>query len=223
MAGEAMFASALSCDAGAGRQCRPLRLTSLPKEEGKSHLLSYSHFTTAGRPLQGVQNGNLDEQVQCAQSGNITSNKEVSVCSATALLCFPSPEDQDSISSLLADLGLASVPASTPAAAVELARSDRFACLLLDADRDPRWQFTVRTLCAEAPAAIVVVYSRLPDERLWIDALEAGAFDFLCKPLSSHELQSVLEHGLRSRSVSRETTSRPAPAGAASYAHARGA
>ena len=69
--------------------------------------------------------------------------------------------------------------------------------IILDIDGDAAWTATLRALKMRAPQVPVVVCSRLADPHLWVDVLEAGAFDLLCKPLVSQEVQTVLRSALQ--------------------------
>ena len=44
------------------------------------------------------------------------------------------------------------------------------------------------------PAAVVVA-SEARDERLWVDVLERGAYDFILKPFCAWELNLILKNG----------------------------
>ena len=69
----------------------------------------------------------------------------------------------------------------------------------MDLDLDPQWRSALNNLQQVAPGAVLLAYSHLPDERLWIDALEAGAFDFVCTPISKRDLEWILENALKAR------------------------
>jgi DNA-binding NtrC family response regulator len=49
-------------------------------------------------------------------------------------------------------------------------------------------------MTALLPRTALVVVSRLLDERLWIGALERGAYDMILKPFQADELRRVLEN-----------------------------
>ncbi|HYM13133.1 MAG TPA: hypothetical protein VEU62_20500 [Bryobacterales bacterium] len=78
-----------------------------------------------------------------------------------------------------------------PAAVLELAGNCCFLLILLDLDCDPQWPGTVQALQTVAPGTAVVVYSRLPDERRWIEALDVGATDYMAKPFRAADLHWV--------------------------------
>lgn len=110
-----------------------------------------------------------------------------------ALLCSPCSEDRAALAALFHSLGVTLVPAHNVTTASDLLRRRHFSLALLDLDCDPAWTETIERLLAVDPQLTVIVYSRLPDEHRWIDALEAGATDFISKPFSKPELDWVLE------------------------------
>lgn len=138
-----------------------------------------------------------------------------------ALLCSPSSEDCDKLCSALEELRVQVLQAFDPADVSDLSSQDCFVLIIVDLDSDSDWRSTVRSLQRTAPSAGVVVYSRLPDEHLWIDALETGAFDFICKPFDRRELHWILENALRMR-LDRQPATREVM-GAVAKAACRGA
>ncbi len=113
-----------------------------------------------------------------------------------ALLCSPCSEDRAALASLFQSLGVTLVPAHNVTTASDLLRTGHFSLALIDLDCDPAWTETIERLRSLDPELTVIVYSRLPDEHRWIDALEAGATDFISKPFSKPELGWVLETAL---------------------------
>jgi len=53
------------------------------------------------------------------------------------------------------------------------------------------------------PKTPVIVLSHCGCEEQWIEALQAGAFDFLVPPYTSYQILSVLEHAIASRRSAR--------------------
>ncbi len=115
-----------------------------------------------------------------------------------ALLCSASTDDYADLYAALEGIGVEVIRAADPAETRDLARLDCFALIVVDLDDDTQWPLTLRSLRQQAPGAALVAYSRLPDEHLWIDALEAGAFDFVGKPFHGRDLQWILENALKS-------------------------
>lgn len=112
----------------------------------------------------------------------------VPVAAPRVLLCSPCGEDECFVAGVLKDVGVEVVQADGPSAVLDLAGACCFHLVLLDLECDSQWPSTLQALRAVAPGAAVVVYSRLPDEGRWIDALEAGAADYLAKPLCARDL-----------------------------------
>lgn len=115
-----------------------------------------------------------------------------------ALLCSPSEDDKENLSSLLAGFKVQAVSADDATEALKLARDSRFILILLDLDRDSHWRTTIKTLQQCAPRAGVLAYSEIAGEHQWLDALDAGAFDFVCKPFRRRELHWIVESALKS-------------------------
>lgn len=118
-----------------------------------------------------------------------------------ALLCFASEDDRRDLASLLGSLDVAVVAAGDSVEALDLTRQRSFELILMDLDADPDWRCMLEAFRVHAPAACVLVYSRLPEERLWLDAMDAGAFDFLCKPFHGPEVSWVFENALKAHRV----------------------
>ncbi len=117
----------------------------------------------------------------------------------TALICSPSEDDARRLASVLHGLKVRCVAAATSADALDLAREHSFALILVDLDCDSQWKSTLQKLQTCSPAAGLLAYSKVAGQRVWLDALDAGAFDFLCKPFRRGELHWVIENTLKSR------------------------
>jgi DNA-binding NtrC family response regulator len=59
---------------------------------------------------------------------------------------------------------------------------------------DGNWADVLRMARKEHPSAEVVVVSRLPDTRLYMDVMERGGFDFMAPPFSKTEVAHVVEN-----------------------------
>ncbi len=77
--------------------------------------------------------------------------------------------------------------------------------LLCDADVTD-WQAVLRFFHQHGVAGLVVFLTRLADERLWLEMLDAGAFDVLPKPYRPQDLRWVIETALKR---AKEDTTRP--------------
>lgn len=58
---------------------------------------------------------------------------------------------------------------------------------------DGTWADVLRMARKEHPSAEVVVVSRLPDTKLYMDVMERGGFDFMTPPFSKTEVAHVVE------------------------------
>ena len=57
------------------------------------------------------------------------------------------------------------------------------------------WRDVLRMVAGLLRPAAVVVASEARDERLWVDVLERGAYDFILKPFCAWELNLILKNG----------------------------
>ena len=116
-----------------------------------------------------------------------------------ALLSCGSSEDYPDLCGVLEEMGVRVLAAPDSADVVEWALRESVVLVVVPLDRDVEWRTTIQALVERAPDAPVIAYSRLPDEHLWIDALEAGASDFLASPLYRRDLQLLLQRFIRGR------------------------
>ncbi len=70
--------------------------------------------------------------------------------------------------------------------------------VLCDADPRRDWKKSLRQFRQRWPSSRVVFLSRLSDERMWIDMLEAGAYDLLLKPFRRAEISWIVRGALLS-------------------------
>jgi PleD family two-component response regulator len=77
---------------------------------------------------------------------------------------------------------------------MELASNAACVLLVLDLEVDENWRAAVAFLRRRVPSIPIVGYSRLPEVDLWLDALEAGMNDFICKPFYTHEIAWILQN-----------------------------
>jgi DNA-binding NtrC family response regulator len=59
---------------------------------------------------------------------------------------------------------------------------------------DGTWADVLRMARKEQPSAEVVIASRLPDIKLYLDFMESGGFDFIAVPFSQTEVAHILEN-----------------------------
>ena len=85
-------------------------------------------------------------------------------------------------------------PCSSPDAILDTVRQHRpVEVIILELERPFDKAFTLLSeLKSRVPTEVVLV-SRFDDEALWIEALQRGTYDYLCKPL---DLKRVLLHAV---------------------------
>jgi DNA-binding NtrC family response regulator len=76
------------------------------------------------------------------------------------------------------------------------------AVVLLDADVY-LWQAAVDQIRDQKPWVRIILVSQRVDARMWVDALNGGAYDMVSKPFHARELRSVVLGALNARSMSR--------------------
>jgi DNA-binding NtrC family response regulator len=87
-------------------------------------------------------------------------------------------------------------PVPLAAAAQRLERDESISVVLFNIEDDTSWIFDLRELLAVRPGSRVILISRLADDRLWAEALEAGAYDLLLKPFDKMEISSVVRSAI---------------------------
>jgi DNA-binding NtrC family response regulator len=118
-----------------------------------------------------------------------------------ALICSPSADDRECLSVALNQLGIEAVCAASVEEGVALADADRILLILLDIEAHAKWEVALQEFQYSAPEVPVIICARLPDTMIWLDALETGAFDVVCRPFSERELRWVLENALKFHSL----------------------
>jgi len=85
---------------------------------------------------------------------------------------------------------------------------------------DGSWADVLRDVAKQRPAAQVVVVARLADSQLWLDVLDAGAYDLLVEPCGKEEalrivqgavMRNRLQDGARETEPERKHSERAAP------------
>jgi len=74
--------------------------------------------------------------------------------------------------------------------------------VLLDADVY-LWQAAVDQIRDQKPWVRIILVSQRVDARMWVDALNGGAYDMVSRPFHARELRSVVLGALDARSMSR--------------------
>jgi DNA-binding response OmpR family regulator len=78
---------------------------------------------------------------------------------------------------------------STLAAAKLILRQNRIAVVLYESDSMPgTYQSMLECLLAMPDKPLLIVTSRLADEKLWVEVLNLGAYDLLAKPFNTNEV-----------------------------------
>jgi DNA-binding NtrC family response regulator len=84
-------------------------------------------------------------------------------------------------------------PSFTPRAAMERLRAARIPIVLCANDHQPEaWKEMLDLLAGLPDAPCMVVTSRQADDRLWVEALNLGAYDVLAKPFDRSEVLRTL-------------------------------
>lgn len=119
----------------------------------------------------------------------------------TLLLVSPVHEDRSSLERLLDDSDSTAHTASkwsvvrhpTPEPAVTELRENRIPIVICEGDvsRDA-WRELLGELALLPDPPLLIVISRLADDRLWAEALNLGAWDVLAKPLDREEVNRTL-------------------------------
>jgi DNA-binding NarL/FixJ family response regulator len=117
---------------------------------------------------------------------------------STARVAALVPEEQvNVIREALAVEGVKVVHAADPKEAAETSAT----VILCDADSKGGWPGVIREsvmpeILGRHPKARIILLSRLADERMWVEALNAGAHDLLPKPCPQKELCSAVRSAL---------------------------
>ena len=120
--------------------------------------------------------------------------------SVSVLSVDPSPEDQTALARILEGASsnrsgderwnLAAV--ATISSAWRVIRERRVSVVFCEKDLQPGSWRDLLDLCAGLPdPPLLIVTSRLADERLWAEALNLGAYDVLAKPFDATEVARV--------------------------------
>lgn len=109
------------------------------------------------------------------------------------------------LAEILADGGLEVDSAENGSAALDLARATHFDLVITDVRMAPVDGFELlRTLRAEQPKLKVIVLTAHGSERLAVEAMKLGAFDYFKKPFDLDELMAVVTRALQSLRLAEE-------------------
>ena len=100
-----------------------------------------------------------------------------------------SPEDHSSLEAILAHSRWRLYHSSCHFRAIALLAEHSIAVVIVDADLQPgAWRDFLATRESLPGSPLVIVASRLADDRLWSEALNLGAYDVLAKPFRAREV-----------------------------------
>jgi DNA-binding NtrC family response regulator len=144
------------------------------------------------------------------------------------LLISPDPEDTIFMREIVSTLGCQLESASDRHEAELALQRDVFGVVIAERDlHDGDWRDVLSCLERYSNSPLLVVVSRLADERLWAEVLNLGGFDVLAKPFAHEEANRVIDYALISwnrrseserRATIRDSETRRRPVGS----HRRG-
>lgn len=115
-----------------------------------------------------------------------------------ALIASCDPRGHEEFVRALGRCGLQPVPASTLTQARELLLHDRFSMILCEETiAGGSYREILRHVGGFAARIPVVVFSRMADWDRYLEAMRAGAFDYVANPCSAVEIESVVKRALR--------------------------
>ena len=117
-----------------------------------------------------------------------------------ALSLSPQEADHRQLASLLSQQRVTWHRAGALAAALPILQQERIAVVICAAELPPHsWRDLMEAVQALSPPPLVIITSRLADERLWAEALNLGAHDVLAKPFEPTEVCRVVGQALERR------------------------
>ena len=125
--------------------------------------------------------------------------------SARILVIDDEPDMLSGFTSILSGLGYQSVPVSDGFSAIELFKSEEFDlifCDLLMPGIDGNE--IIKEASKWAPKSPVIIFTAYGTIERAVNAMRAGAFDFLEKPVDTAKLKIIIEKGLRQRQLFKE-------------------
>ncbi len=118
--------------------------------------------------------------------------------SGAILLVSPEPEDSAILRDILSSSagGIESVPGWNQA--TSLLQNGAFGVVITERDLpDGSWLDVLSVIQALSQTPLLIVVSRLADDRLWAEVLNRCGFDVLLKPFVRDEVIRVVGHALR--------------------------
>jgi DNA-binding NtrC family response regulator len=113
------------------------------------------------------------------------------------LLISPDPEDAVFMREVVSTLGCRLEAASDRHGAELALRRDVFGVVIAERDlQDGDWRDVLSCLERYPYNPLLIVVSRLADERLWAEVLNLGGFDVLAKPFAHEEANRVINYAL---------------------------
>jgi DNA-binding NarL/FixJ family response regulator len=128
-----------------------------------------------------------------------------------ALLCSSSGPDWEDLLSVLNGLNIEVRSTASAREAAQILRGASYSLIFMDLDDEAEWKSSIQALHNLAPSAGVLAYSRKPEERIWLDVLEAGGFDLLCRTSRKPEIQWIVESALKMRQPHSHAKPSPGP------------
>ncbi len=111
----------------------------------------------------------------------------------SALLIGPFQQDHDFLHALFNEEGWALHSAPSLASASAILRDTVVSVVITEADLPAgTWRDVLEVMDFLPHRPMVIVTSLHPDDRLWAEALNLGAYDVLAKPFNKTELMRVL-------------------------------
>ena len=107
------------------------------------------------------------------------------------------------VDALVSDYSISAVPSAT--AASERMKNETFNVIIYDLpEQDLSIEKVVKSLQQAAPLTPIIITGPLADTRLIVQAIKAGATDFLTKPLVAEKLRLAVDQAIENRSLKNE-------------------
>ena len=121
---------------------------------------------------------------------------ETTTAVSIVLCVAPDTADNDSIEHILHESGWQQctvLARHTLRSALSVLEAMPVPIIICDADRPPdKWRELLDGISKLPDPPLLILTSRLADERLWAEALNIGAYDVLAKPLQAAEVVRIL-------------------------------